>query len=137
MNPPSGGGAFGRYRVLIADDSEAMRRILAILLSPDTFSLREVGDGDQALRAMEEERFDLLLTDLNMPNRDGLSTLRALRALEARTGRPRTPAIVISGHDAVGGEAGVLAAGADRHLTKPVKPSDLLGAMIELLVDPA
>jgi CheY-like chemotaxis protein len=132
MTDPARGAQ--RYRVLIADDSEAMRRVLTILLSPDTFALREVTDGEEALTALKAEPFDLLLTDLHMPNRDGLALVRALREMEATGGR-RTCVIVISGHG--GSAAGALEAGADRVLPKPVQPSALLGAIVELLVDPA
>ena len=121
-----------RYRVLIADDNEGMRRVLAILLSPDTFALREVADGEEALAALTGGTFDLLLTDLNMPNRDGAALIRALRAMEAGGGRG-TCAIAISGHEEA--EAGALAAGADRVLPKPLQPSALLAAIVELLVD--
>ena len=124
-----------RYRVLIADDSEAMRRVLAILLSPDTFALREVSDGEEALSALKAERFDLLLTDLHMPNRDGLNLVRELRAMEGREAGRRTCVIVISGHGSTGAETTALQAGADRVLPKPVQPSALLGAIVELLVD--
>ena len=123
-----------RYRVLIADDSEAMRRVLSILLSPDTFSLMEVADGEQALTELRAERVDLRLTDLHMPNRDGLNLVRALRALETESGGARTCVIVISGHGGIGTAGAALTAGADRVLPKPVQPSALLGAIVELLV---
>ena len=125
----------GRFRVLIADDSEAMRRILLLVLSPDTFALQEVNDGQEALDRLESERFDLLLTDYRMPNLDGLQLVRALRDREAERGWRPTCVIVISGHGTARVETEALDAGADRVLTKPVQPSALLSAIIELLID--
>jgi len=82
-----------RQRVVVADDSRLMRRMLADALDRQGFDVvATAGDGDEALAACREHRPDALTLDLAMPGLDGLGVLRALRA-----GRERpVPVVVVS-----------------------------------------
>lgn len=67
--------------ILHADDSSVMRRWVADQLSDPEIKVISVADGELALRALKEKSFDLLLTDLEMPNLDGLALVAAVREL--------------------------------------------------------
>jgi two-component system chemotaxis response regulator CheY len=68
-------------KALIVDDSSAMRSYLTRILAPNGFNCSHAADGDEALQVLaEDEEFDLVLLDWNMPMRDGLQTLKAIRA---------------------------------------------------------
>ena len=85
----------------------------------------EVTNGQAAVQAMLEGRFDLLLTDVHMPMMDGIEAARAIRAGEARTGRPRTPIVALTADAIDDGKKACREAGMDGFLTKPVDPAEL------------
>jgi CheY-like chemotaxis protein len=125
--------AYERPRVLLVDDSPIMRQIVAVMLPEEAFDVAEAGGGTLALELLREEPYDLVITDLNMAQGDGLTFVRALRTLEAGSARARTPVIVLTGHaGAIAGHT-IREAGADRHLEKPVLPAPLLTAVAELM----
>ena len=74
---------------------------------------------------MEEERFDLLLTDIHMPGMDGIEAARAIRAMEEKHGRPRTPIVALTADALETGKRACQEAGMDGFLTKPVDPAEL------------
>src|SRR5215211_5654727 len=86
-----------RQRVVVADDSRLMRRMLAGALDRQGFDVvATAGDGDEALAACREHRPDALTLDLAMPGLDGLGVLRALRAgrerpVRSSSSRPSPP----------------------------------------------
>jgi CheY-like chemotaxis protein len=79
---------------------------------------------------MNEERFDLVLTDIHMPGMDGIEATRAIRADEITYGRPRTPIIALTADAMETGKRACKDAGMDGFLTKPVDPA-LLDQMFE------
>lgn len=71
-------------RVLLADDSAVMRKIIIRALNAVGIEdIVEVGDGDAALEAYTPGEFDAILTDWNMPGKNGLEVIKAIRALDA------------------------------------------------------
>ena len=81
------------------------------------------------MEACERVEYDLILMDTQMPVMDGLSAIRAIRAMEARRGGHRTPIISLTADAMPHQVEAALAAGADRHLAKPVTIAGLTGAM--------
>ncbi|HEU5074897.1 MAG TPA: ATP-binding protein, partial [Polyangiaceae bacterium] len=115
------GGPY-QFRILIADDNPDMRQYLARLLNPH-FALEVVADGEQALAAALATPPDLVLSDVMMPNMDGIALLRALRADKRTEG---VPVVLIS---AQAGEESLLAGldtGADDYLVKPFSARELV-----------
>src|SRR5690606_1048938 len=88
-------------------------------------AVTEVTTGNDAVQAVLERRFDLLLTDIHMPGMDGIEAARAIRAGEARLGRARMPIVALTADALEGGKRACQAAGMDGFLTKPVDPAEL------------
>jgi len=77
-------------RILIVDDEVPIRRLLRTTLSAQRFEVLEAGNAAMALAQLKQERPDLVLLDLGLPDRDGLELLRDIRALS------EVPVIVLS-----------------------------------------
>jgi CheY-like chemotaxis protein len=93
----------------------------------------EVTSGDAALKVMESESFDMLLTDIHMPGMDGIEAALAIRARESQCGRRRTPIVALTADALETGMQACKDAGMDGFLTKPVDPSQL-DAMFNTLI---
>src|SRR5680860_144401 len=120
-------------RVVVADDSRLMRRVLSGTLTDAGFDVvGEAANGDEALALCERLRPDAMTLDLNMPGKDGMAVLRALRNEEA----PATPVVVVSAFSPAHGARAVdaLAEGAFDLVAKPAI-GDPLGAFSGQLTD--
>jgi two-component system, OmpR family, KDP operon response regulator KdpE len=106
--------------ILVVDDEPQITRVLKTTLSSQGYGTRTAADGEEALQVMKEWSPDLLITDLRMPNMDGLDLCRHVRA------RSQLPIIVLSvtGEERTKVEA--LDAGADDYVTKPFGINELL-----------
>ena len=114
--------------VLVVDDNPAVRAVLTTLLEDYGATVTSVGSAAEALRALPLERPDVLLTDLNMPESDGFSLIRQVRALPREQGG-RTPAALVTGLAAAQDRAEVLRAGFQFCLAKPVNAGELVAAV--------
>lgn len=101
--------------VVLAEDSLATREVLRVLLEEQGFRVRVAADGEEALQRVAEKAPDVLVSDVNMPRRDGLSLARALRA---RAETERLPIVLLTSQDDDATRAAGAAAGADAYLVK-------------------
>jgi len=110
----------GKRNILVVDDEAQITRVLKTSLSAQGYGIRTASDGMQALLEMKTWFPDLVITDLRMPNMDGLELCRQIRS------ESRIPIIVLSvkGEEAIKVEA--LDAGADDYVTKPFSINELL-----------
>src|SRR5215467_7906347 len=110
----------GKRNILVVDDEPQITRVLKTSLSSQGYSIRTASDGKQALQEMKNWSPDLVITDLRMPNMDGLELCRAIRT------ESRVPIIVLSvkGEETIKVES--LDAGADDYVTKPFNMNELL-----------
>ena len=113
--------------VLLVDDDENCRKLLAGLLAPLGFQLQEAAGGVQAQALLAARRYDIVLSDWRMPDLDGLALTRWLRA-QAHLSQPRLVIMTASAFEEEKQEA--LAAGADGFLRKPMEQEHLF-AMLE------
>ena len=125
--------AEGAVRVLIADDHPTNRMIVSLILDLVGAELTEVEDVALAVSAFEQHPFDAILMDIQMPVMDGLTAIRAIRALERDQGRARTPILTLTANALPETRVEAFAAGADQHLTKPVVAGLLINALKEAL----
>ena len=118
-------------RILVIDDDAQVRGAVRRILERAGHTVEDVGNGDAGLRAHRERPADLIITDIFMPERDGIETVRELRRES-----PQVKIIVISGGDRtqtmdLRKDAELL--GAARSLRKPFELSELVRAVGELL----
>lgn len=113
-------------RVLLADDHPLVRAGIRKVLEqqPTVTVVGEAGDGDEALRMLAELEPDLLVLDLNMPNRDGFAVLR-----EARDAAPGVRILVLTMHASVEYVSRAVREGADGYLLKDTAVQDLAAAV--------
>lgn len=111
-------------RVLVVDDEPAMRRTLHDLLRLEGYEVHTAPNGEEALRILEEEAFDLLILDLRMPGLSGTEVLRRLSDLGKDIG-----VIVLTGHGSMESAIEALRRRAYDYLLKPVSPEELLDSV--------
>jgi signal transduction histidine kinase/CheY-like chemotaxis protein/HPt (histidine-containing phosphotransfer) domain-containing protein len=119
-------------RVLLAEDNAVNRLVAIRLLEKHGHTVVAAGDGRQALAALEDEHFDVVLMDVQMPVMDGFAATAAIRDRERGTGL-RIPIVALTAHAMQGDRERCLDAGMDAYVTKPIKPAELFGAIAELL----
>jgi CheY-like chemotaxis protein len=113
------------FRILVAEDNtistKVIRGMLAKLnLQPDTAS-----NGEEALKAMKAQQYDLVLMDCEMPVMDGFSATEQLRIWEAVERRPRTPVVALTAHILTEHKEHARKVGMDGHMSKPLEMSQL------------
>jgi CheY-like chemotaxis protein len=111
-------------RVLLAEDGRVNQQVAVRLLERRGHSVRVAENGIEAVAAFQEEDFDLILMDVEMPELDGIQATRAIRELERRTGQ-HIPIVAMTAHAIQGDRERFLAAGMDDYLAKPVNSRTL------------
>src|SRR6266436_7971697 len=109
-----------KKRILVVDDEPQITRVLRTSLTGNGFEVRTADDGHAGLRAAREWQPDLVITDISMPNMNGIELCRQLRAESA------LPIIVLSVKREENTKVDALDAGADDYVTKPVGMDELL-----------
>ena len=118
-------------RALVVDDDADARELLAITLTSAGAEALVAGSVREALRLLEKERPDLLLTDLGMPEQDGLDLIRIVRALPAESGG-RIPAIAVTAYASSAEKQLALSTGFDSHVSKPYDAETLIAVIAAL-----
>jgi PAS domain S-box-containing protein len=111
-------------RVLLAEDNAVNQRLTVRLLEKRGHKVVVAGNGREALEALEKERFDLVLMDVQMPEMDGLAATVAIREKENGT-NTHLPVVALTAHAMKGDRERCLAAGMDGYLSKPIRPPEL------------
>jgi len=119
VQPAPNGGPL----VLVVDDEIQIRRFLRVSLETNGYRVAEAENGKQAIAEAARLRPDLIVLDLNLPDRDGLDVLKHVREWT------NTPVIMLSVRDADRDKAAALDAGADDYLTKPFSTVELLARL--------
>ena len=109
--------------ILTVDDSASIRLTTRLALTSAGYTVTEAVDGADGLNKMKSGSFDLIVTDLNMPNMDGLTMIRSLRKLPAYMG---TPVIFLTTESDGDLKQQAKDAGATGWLTKPFEPDMLV-----------
>jgi two-component system response regulator AtoC len=107
--------------ILVADDEPSIRHILTLVLTDRGYDVRAVSDGDEALRELAARDYDVLLSDVRMPKKDGLTVLR-----EALAAHPGLTAVVMSAYGSQEQALEAVSAGAFDYVQKPFKPEEIV-----------
>ena len=118
------------HSILTVDDSSTMRQMIAFILQREGFTVLEAGDGLEALERIQGQSIDLVITDINMPNMDGLTLIQRLRALPAFKG---TPILILTTESAGDMKQKGRDAGATGWIVKPFSPEKLLEVVAKVL----
>ena len=113
-----------RLNILVADDNRTNQRVLGKILERAGFETRIVGNGEEALDALGETRFDLVLMDVNMPVMNGLEATKLYRF--TALGQPHVPIVALTADTTPEAAQRCADAGMDACVTKPVEPAALL-----------
>ena len=119
-------------RILVVDDQQDIRDMTALVLSGAGYRVDTVASGESALSTLEQERFDLVLLDINMPAMDGWETLRLIRCDEDLTG---LPVVMFSVKGEIRDKIESLQEGAVDFVTKPFVVDDLIERVGKVLAD--
>ncbi|MBV8502292.1 MAG: response regulator transcription factor [Paucibacter sp.] len=115
-------------RILLVEDDHMIGEQMLDLLRDEKYAVDWVRDGEMADTALLGQSYDLVLLDLGLPKRDGMSVLRALRAR-----KDRTPVLIATARDAVSQRIEGLDAGADDYVLKPFELDELLARIRALI----
>lgn len=115
--------------VMIVDDSASVRRVVGIALRGAGYTVIEGGDGRDALTKLTGQKVHLIISDVNMPNMDGITFLKAVKQLPAYR---FTPVIMLTTESEESKKREGQAAGAKAWVVKPFLPDQLVGAVQRL-----
>ncbi|WP_374327001.1 ATP-binding protein [Azonexus sp.] len=117
---------FAGRRILLVDDEPISREVGEILLAGAGLQVDTAEDGEQALAFARQQSYDLILMDMQMPNRNGIDATRAIRAESLNR---RTPILAMTANVFDSDREACLAAGMNDHLAKPLTPEALFAAV--------
>ena len=115
-------------RILVAEDDPTIRQLMATLLSRKGIACTTVDNGRSAVDAWEQQYYDFIIMDVQMPGMDGLNATRMIREKEAVRGG-HTPIIAITAHAMAGDREECLESGMDDYLSKPIDLDQLLSLL--------
>lgn len=115
--------------IMIVDDSASMRQVVGIALKGAGYTVLEGRDGQDALTKLTGQKVHLIISDVNMPNMDGISFVKAVKQLPSYK---FTPIIMLTTESDESKKREGQAAGAKAWVVKPFKPEQLLGAVQKL-----
>ncbi len=121
----------GGLRVLLVEDNLINQRLILAVLEKQGHRISTVANGAAAVRAVQQEAFDVVLMDVQMPEMNGLEATRAIRAWEQQQGG-HVPIVAMSAHAIKGAREDCLQAGMDEYLSKPVQMPEVLRMIAEV-----
>lgn len=116
--------------IMIVDDSISIRQVVSMTLKGAGYDVIEACDGKDALAKLDGRKIHLVISDVNMPNLDGLGFVREMKTLPAYK---FTPVIMLTTEASDAKKAEGQAAGAKAWVVKPFQPTQMLGAVAKLV----
>lgn len=123
----------GGAKVLIAEDNPINQRVAVIILSKLGYSTDVAADGAEVLQMLQQQHYDLVLMDCQMPVMDGFEATQAIRALKSDTSQ--IPIIAVTANALAGQREKCLASGMNDYISKPIS-TDLLASTIQKYLPP-
>ena len=115
-------------RVLVAEDNPVNQTLVSRMLEKLGHNVRVANNGKEAIQCAQDEDFDLILMDVQMPEMDGIEATTEIRAAEGSTGK-HVPIVAVTAHVMKGDRERCLRAGMDGYLSKPIRVEDLKQAI--------
>ena len=131
-SPTTGQHSLNALRVLVVDDEQDTRELVGALLTTCGAEVVSVSSATEALDQMERQRFDLLISDIGMPEMNGYDLISRIRQLGEEHGG-RTPAMALTAYAGIDDRKRALAAGYEMHIPKPFVAAELISAAIFFL----
>ncbi len=110
-----------KFRLLVVDDEETLRQFLVELFMREGYEVTDCGSAREALQRLDQKGFDLLVSDIKMPEMDGLELLRRVRVAH-----PEMPVVMMTGHGTVENAIHALNLGAFNFIRKPFAIDEIL-----------
>ncbi|MFC2157234.1 PAS domain S-box protein [Acidobacteriota bacterium] len=123
-----------KLHILVAEDNPINQKVAAHILQKFGSSVVLTNNGREALQALQEEDFDLILMDVQMPEMDGFQATAAIRQIEQKTGH-HIPIIAVTAHAMKGDKEKCLEAGMDGYVSKPLKAEDLFQVIDAVMLE--
>nr|WP_297350943.1 response regulator [uncultured Caldimonas sp.] len=117
--------------IMIVDDSSSLRQVVGIALKSAGYEVIEAADGKAALGKLTGQKINLIISDVNMPNLDGISLVRAVKQMPAYK---FTPIVMLTTENQDSKKREGQEAGAKAWVVKPFKPEQLLAAVQKLVL---
>jgi two-component system chemotaxis response regulator CheY len=117
--------------ILIVDDSASVRQVVSISLRNAGYDVMEGSDGKDALSKLKGQKVHLIISDVNMPNMDGISFVKAVKQMPAYK---FTPIVMLTTESQESKKREGQEAGAKAWIVKPFKPDQLLGVVQKLVL---
>lgn len=113
--------------VLIVDDEQFIRQILCRIVSREGYAVGEASDGEDALKKMEQDKYDIVISDIRMPQMDGMELMEQIHKRH-----PGTAVVLITAYAGEYNSETALAAGADSYITKPFKNIEIARTLMSV-----
>jgi DNA-binding NtrC family response regulator len=113
-----------RGKILVIDDEDIVRISVSRALAPEGYEIKTVKDGSEGMKQLEQEEFDLVLTDLKMPNMDGIEVLSNIK-----NRWPKTDVVIVTGYQTVETAVKAIKLGAADYIEKPFTPDSLIATV--------
>ncbi len=118
-----------KVRILLVEDNPTNQQVALGILGKMGFTADAVGDGKEAIRALETVAYDLVFMDVQMPVMDGFEATAAIRSSRTAAINPRVPIIAMTAHAMKGDRERCLKAGMDDYIPKPIVPKSLAAVL--------
>jgi DNA-binding NtrC family response regulator len=118
------GDSMSKGKILVIDDEDIVRISCSRTLVPEGYELKMARNGSEGIKALEEESFDLVLTDLKMPHMDGIEVLGAIKERW-----PQTEVVIVTGYQTVETAVRAIKLGAFDYIEKPFTPDTLIATV--------
>ena len=123
------------FNVLLAEDNEVNQKVAIKILEKYNHQVTVVGNGLEAFKAVKNDKYDVVLMDVQMPVMGGFEATREIRQFEKDQGVPRTPIIALTAHAMLGDREKCIQAQMDEYLSKPLKQNLLMQTILRVASD--